>query len=447
MELSEETIAAIEAIAAGDSPVLDDNNDRLSRAINSILARRHADTLRRLDLVVDFTMLSNDLAISGASILVACQSIGKSAESVASTSEELSASVTSISDVLNESRELAGQIRVSASNTQGEMGSVIEATQRTSESMMTASDRTDSLKTASDQINKVVSTIDSLAMQTNLLALNASVEAARAGDAGRGFSVVATEVRALSDQTQKATTNIREVMARLSAEIRDIAEAVDIAKSNAFDGRQKLEKLGADMTELDRNVSDLDDRLADMSRSMGEQAQASEVLAASAADASANTEANIALVNENNLAIDRLVSMAGRELADVAKIDAPHKILRLAKADHVIWKKRLSDLFTGRVSLKPDELADHHSCRLGKWYYSAEAASYRNSPDFVALEAPHASVHAAGIAASRSYNAGRSDEALMYFDEMESASKDVIALLSALIEEFSAGSNARPAAA
>lgn len=447
MELNEETIAALEAIAAGDSPILDDNNDRVSRAINSILARRYADTLRRLDLVVDFTMLSNDLAISGASILMACESIGRSAESVASTSEELSASVSSISNVLSESQDLAGQIRVSASNTRGEMGSVIEATQRTSESMMIASDRTDSLKTASDQINKVVATIDSLAMQTNLLALNASVEAARAGDAGRGFSVVASEVRTLSDQTKKATTNIRDVMTKLSAEVKDIAEAVEAAKTNAFDGRQRLEKLGTDMTELDKSVSDLDDRLADMSRSMGEQAQASEMLAASAADASSNTETNIALVNENNGAIDRLVSMAGRELADVAKVEAPHKILRLAKADHVIWKKRLSDLFTGRVSLKADELADHHSCRLGKWYYSPEAASYRQSANFVALEKPHAAVHTAGIAASRAYNAGNSDEALKHFDAMESASKDVITLLSALIEEFSVAGNTRSAAA
>ena len=68
---------------------------------------------------------------------------------------------------------------------------------------------------------------------------------------------------------------------------------------------------------------------------------------------------------------------------------------------------RLANMIIGREGLKPNELADHHTCRLGKWYDGCRHTALAGSPEFVAIEDPHARVHSHGIEAVRRYNAGR----------------------------------------
>jgi len=99
----------------------------------------------------------------------------------------------------------------------------------------------------------------------------------------------------------------------------------------------------------------------------------------------------------------------------------------------VIWKKRLADMLTGRQSLRPDELADHHSCRLGKLYYSDAAAPYRDLAPFRELEAPHADVHRWGLEAAKCYNAGDIDGAHAAVQKVETASARVLELLEATV--------------
>lgn len=102
--------------------------------------------------------------------------------------------------------------------------------------MVSMSERISGLSSTADNINKFVSTITSISDQTNLLALNAAIEAARAGDAGRGFSVVADEVRALATETNKSATEVSEL-------VNDIIQSTAKAVSGVNELRGNNEEL------------------------------------------------------------------------------------------------------------------------------------------------------------------------------------------------------------
>ncbi|MCA1908041.1 MAG: CZB domain-containing protein [Magnetospirillum sp.] len=106
----------------------------------------------------------------------------------------------------------------------------------------------------------------------------------------------------------------------------------------------------------------------------------------------------------------------------------------LAKADHVLWKKRLVDMLIGRTALRAEELSSEQQCRLGKWYYGPGSMPFRSHPAFAALEEPHRQVHREGIEAVRAYNAGQVEIAMERIARVQQASLGVLANLDRLLE-------------
>jgi methyl-accepting chemotaxis protein len=161
-------------------------------------------------------------------------------QSVASATEELSSSVTEIGRQVQESARMAtdavGQARVT-------------------------NDRVSQLSKAAGRIGDVVELINTIAGQTNLLALNATIEAARAGDAGRGFAVVASEVKALAEQTAKATGEISQQIAGIQGAtqesvnaIKDISGTIERLAEISSAIAAAVEEQGAATQEISRNV-------------------------------------------------------------------------------------------------------------------------------------------------------------------------------------------------
>jgi methyl-accepting chemotaxis protein len=108
----------------------------------------------------------------------------------------------------------------------------------------------EALGTRSDQIGAIVSTIEDIADQTNLLALNAAIEAARAGEQGRGFAVVADEVRALAERTTKATREIGEMIKAIQNETSDAVKAMEEGVNEVEKGAAFSQKSGHALDEI-----------------------------------------------------------------------------------------------------------------------------------------------------------------------------------------------------
>jgi PAS domain S-box-containing protein len=175
-------------------------------------------------------------------VAAASEQASTNVQSVASATEELTSSVNEISRQVQESARMA-------------TGAVDQA--------RTTNDRVNELSKAAARIGDVVELINTIAGQTNLLALNATIEAARAGDAGRGFAVVASEVKALAEQTSKATGEIAQQISGIQAatqesvtSIREISTTIERLSEISSTIAAAVEQQGAATQEISRNIQE-----------------------------------------------------------------------------------------------------------------------------------------------------------------------------------------------
>ncbi|AOT07896.1 hypothetical protein S4054249_08595 [Pseudoalteromonas luteoviolacea] len=134
---------------------------------------------------------------------------------------------------------------------------VIELMKLLSDDMSTALTKIEALNKQSDQINNIVSTISAIAEQTNLLALNAAIEAARAGEQGRGFAVVADEVRQLAARTSSSTTEIAEVVKANLAHSADASASMRASAEQVTSGVALIEELNTTINEINQQVDSI----------------------------------------------------------------------------------------------------------------------------------------------------------------------------------------------
>jgi methyl-accepting chemotaxis protein len=176
---------------------------------------------------------------------VACQT-----QTVATASVEMSATSNDIAQNCHAAARSSQQASSAAETGAQVVAQTVQVMNRIADRVNATSKTVESLGARSDQIGAIVGTIEDIADQTNLLALNAAIEAARAGEQGRGFAVVADEVRALAERTTKATREISEMIKAIQSETKGAVSAMEEGVREVKQGTQEAAKSGSALQEI-----------------------------------------------------------------------------------------------------------------------------------------------------------------------------------------------------
>jgi methyl-accepting chemotaxis protein len=172
------------------------------------------------------------------------------ATAVATASEEMSATSNDIASNCHMAAESSNQASATAQNGALVVERTINGMSQIADKVRRTALAVDKLGTRSDQIGEIVATIEDIADQTNLLALNAAIEAARAGEQGRGFAVVADEVRALAERTTRATREIGEMIKAIQTETKQAVATMEEGVSEVERGTSEAARSGEALTEI-----------------------------------------------------------------------------------------------------------------------------------------------------------------------------------------------------
>ena len=359
-------------------------------------------------------------------------------EMVAATSEEMLASVSEVTEKV----QIVAQQAQSASNlAQNSTDQVEQSTaelQKAADKFQALTANINELLNEMKKIKDVIEFIKNVAGQTNLLALNAAIEAARAGEFGRGFAVVAEEVRKLSINTSTSVEQITGNIERLDSEFTSMVEDVTQAAQQITDSIGKVAQVNELIDGIEQSIVTLTDNFDQVAAITEEQSSAMHSIAEAASQvaeiASSNTD-RITQISSEVYEMGVLAEELRKELLrNRFSIDSRHT-LELAKTDHLMWKWRIYNMFKGLVQIQPEDVASHHECRLGKWYFGEAQELFKDSPLLAEMDQPHQEVHDAAKRAVESFIQGDVNQAQSALEELEHASEQVIKILDDLITQ------------
>ena len=436
---------AVAAIADGDlahplAVTSKDDMGRLARDLNTMTA-----SIANMVAIISQNSLriaasAEQLHTSSTQIANGAQEITSRVTNLVTASEEMNATSEEIAQTCQTASSDA--VMVTATAQTGE-----EAVRETTRIMAgIAGQVTETANTVaelgerSDQIGVIVSTIEDIADQTNLLALNAAIEAARAGEQGRGFAVVADEVRKLAERTSLATREIATMITGVQQETHKIVASMQEGVTRVETGSTEVVKSGSVLSEIIAEIAELQEQVTHIATAAEQQtATTGEVTRTIHTISEIVTDAAKQTQNSSDAA-EQLSELATGLMKQVERFKvgaaANTALIQTARSDHRIFVTRLERALADEIALKVEGMPSHLNCRFGKWYYGPGKEACAHLPAYRSIEVPHEKIHGLAIEAIHAKERGDKAEAARLIKEVVTISRTIDSCLEKLGSEY-----------
>jgi len=296
---------------------LESGFNRMTEELTSLVAQAQKSSMQVTTSVAEIAATSKEQQATANETAATTTEIGATSREITATSRDLLRTMNEVSGVAEQSATLAGAGQSGLTRMEEAMHSVMEAAGSVNAKLSILNEK-------AVNINQVVATITKVADQTNLLSLNAAIEAEKAGEYGRGFSVVATEIRRLADQTAVATYDIEQTVKEIQSAVSAGVMSVDKFSEEVRRGMSDVQQVGGQLSQIITGVQTLAPRFQLVNEGMQTQASSAEQITLALSQLSESAQQTAESLRQSSQAIDDLTLVANQLRTGVSrfKIDA-----------------------------------------------------------------------------------------------------------------------------
>lgn len=351
----------------------------------------------------------------------------KSIGEMESASQDMEHAIRHISESMGAIQENTHEISDTFGAITANMNESIDDVRESAEKLCTINEQMHDFNQKVNKIGDIINIVKKVSLQSKLLALNASIEAAKAGEAGRGFSVVAGEMQQLSINTTESAENITEYVHQLNSDTSALAASVEETTQLLNEGNVKTASSLHELEQMNTQIAAIQGQIDSIFRDIDTQnstaadfSRQAELLSESYRALSGDCVA----LGKHVFKIGRYVDKTRSDMVRKSSVITELDWLRVFQVDHFVLMWRVYNNIVGFEQLQAKQVEDPSKCKLGKWLARQTAPDLINSSEFRLLNDMHNAIHTNATRSWKAKQEGNDTLAMQAFQDTFKAYQD-----------------------